>query len=117
MLVRLDGLSEVQKSFSNHSGTLLRVTATPGADGSDVAHAVAKVLESEGRAQTMLTGDESTNALRMEEWRDSSRIEELTAIEIRTLAIRYLGYALPVLVGLVGAVMFWRKRRKVTAKR
>ena len=117
MLVRLDKLSEVQKSFSNHSGTLLRVTAASGADGRDVAHAVAKVLESEGRAQTMLTGDELTNVLRMEEWRDSSRIAELTAIEIRTLAIRYLGYALPVIVGLVGAVMFWRKRRRVNTKK
>ncbi len=93
------------------------MTVTSSADSNDVTHSVAKVLESEGRAQTVLTGDELATALRKEEWRDSSRMAELTTIEIRTLAFRYLAYASPVIVGLVGAVMFWRKRRRVNTKK
>ena len=112
MLVRLDELTEVEQSFSNHTGTLLRIAPAAGIDLPTVTEAVTKVLEAESRSPVALSGDSLTAALADEMWRDSSRIGELTSIEIRTLVLRGLGYyVLPVLFVVSVGIVCWRRKR------
>ena len=77
----------------------------------DVAEAVSAVLEEQHRKPSALSVDQRNEALSREEWRDADRIGELTSIEIRTLALRALGYALPVLFGVTFAVVWWRRSK------
>ena len=112
MLVRLDELADVERSFSNHTGTLLRITPSPNVELTAVTNAVASVLEAEYRSPVSLSGEELAIVLRDEEWRDASRIGELTSIEIRMLALRGLAYVAPVLIGLSMAVVWWRRKRR-----
>ena len=112
MLVRLDELIEVERSFSNHTGTLLRIVPTAGVDLGKVTEAVSNVLEAEYRNPVALSGGDLPSALSDEQWRDSSRIGELTSIEIRTLILRGLGYyGLPVIAVLSIGIVWWRRKR------
>ncbi|MCA9212439.1 MAG: hypothetical protein KDB27_05210 [Planctomycetales bacterium] len=101
----------MQRSYSNRSGTLLLILPSSGVEMADVATAVSTVLEKQFRKPSALSVDQRNEALSREEWRDADRIGELTSIEIRTLVLRALGYALPVLLGATFAVVWWRRIR------
>jgi hypothetical protein len=85
VLVRLDKIAGVEKSWSNRTGTMLPVSIVPSADRDKVAEAVREILTRENGKPVLLAGNELEQALVREEWRSPG---ELSAIEFRTLALR-----------------------------
>jgi hypothetical protein len=85
VLDRLDKIHGVQASSSNYTGTMLRISVAGVADRAQVAEEVRKVL-SENKPLA-LVGEELQTALRKEQWRETERVGELSAIEFRVLAL------------------------------
>lgn len=112
MLARLDQVEGVERSLTNYTGTLIRLSLRSGADPRKIAEAVTRVLNdaTEGGSATRLTPEEATAALQAEEWRDSTRVGELSWIEWRTLGLRG-ALALAGILGAVGLGMAWRRRQ------
>jgi hypothetical protein len=88
VLAQLDKLPGVERSYSNHTGSLVRLSVAPAADPEKVAEQALKVLDDQKRSPVRLAGAEFTRALDEERWRESERVGELSAIEFRTLALR-----------------------------
>jgi len=88
VLAQLDKVKGVERSYANRSGTLFRATVSQGEDAERVAKELREVLSSRTRSPTRMVGPELNQALKVEEWRDSERIIELSAIEYHTLTIR-----------------------------
>jgi hypothetical protein len=114
VLARLDRLDGVERSFVNHTGTLLRLSLRPDGDADRVAEEAGRVLtdEADGVSATRLDVAVAGPALRDEEWRDRERVGELSVIEARTLIVRGL-----VALGLVAALLslgvaWWRRRAR-----
>jgi hypothetical protein len=84
VLARLNKIDGVERSFSNRTGTLLRIAVAPSADRDKVAAAVREDLTRDNRKPVLLTGAELKEALEKEEWHLPG---ELSAIEFRTLAL------------------------------
>ena len=112
MLARLDKVVGTDRSFVNYSGTLIRVSLRAEADLEKVLDDVARVLndEAEDGSVMRLPAADATRALQGEEWRDITRVRELTAIESRTLIVRG-ALVLLAIVGSVGTWIAWRRRR------
>lgn len=110
MLVRLQQIDGVERSFTDRSGTLIRLSLSTTADLESVTHAAVQELDTQNGSPVQISRDEAASILRGQEWRDASQMGELTAIEIRTLALRAL-----VIVGAigfgVGLCLVWRRRR------
>ncbi|MBX9584979.1 MAG: hypothetical protein K2X87_32135 [Gemmataceae bacterium] len=85
MLERLDKIDGVEASAANHTGTMFRITVKAGAEREKVAEAVQKDLAADNRNPTRITGDGLAKALKDEEWRDITRIGQLSAAEFRKL--------------------------------
>ena len=114
MLARLDRIDGVERSYADGTGTLLRLSVAASADPDKVASEAVGVLGEE-RTPSRLAGKELDEALAQTEWRDASRVRELSAIEFRTLVGRrllWLGAALAV-VCCAGYVIWrvWRASR------
>lgn len=88
MLAQLQQVEGVEKAYANHSGRLFRVSISPTADREKVAAGLLKALNDPTRRPVRLTGDEFRRALDQEEWREVERVNELSAIEFRTLGLR-----------------------------
>jgi hypothetical protein len=84
-LERLDKIDGVEASSANHTGTLIRISVKARADGEQVAAAVQKDLTASKGNPTRLVGEELRKTLQDEEWRDITRIGQLSAIEFRKL--------------------------------
>lgn len=84
MLERLDKIDGVEASAANHTGTRIRITVKAGADREKVAEAVQKDLAAGKGNPARVTGDGLAKALK-EEWRDITRIGQLSAAEFRKL--------------------------------
>src|SRR5262245_65786425 len=67
---------------------MVRLSVADTVDLPKVATQAAKVLNEQQRSPVRLTGHELTEALEKEEWRESERVSELSAIEFRTLGLR-----------------------------
>jgi hypothetical protein len=106
VLARLDRVDGVGRAAANRGGTLLYVTAAEGAETELVAKTVAQALAD--HAPRRLPGADARRALDQEEWRDSTQIRELSAIEYRTLALRPVPFVTGTLA-LVGAVALVRR--------
>lgn len=85
MLERLDKIDGVEASAANHTGTMIRITVKSGADREKVMEAVQKDLTADKRNLTRIVGDGLMKALKDEEWRDITRIGQLSATEFRKL--------------------------------
>jgi hypothetical protein len=85
VLTSLDKINGVQASSTNYTGTLIRIAVTRAADRARVAEEVRKALA--GNKPAALAGDELKRALEKEQWRESGRVGELSAIEFRTMAL------------------------------
>ncbi len=109
MLARLDQIPDIDKSFANRSGTLLRLSLVASADATNAARSVSEVLQAEYGGSTQLSGVALTTAIDGEEWRDGTRIHELSMIERQLLVSRGL-ISLLVLAGIV-MVPIWLRRR------
>jgi hypothetical protein len=108
VLARLDQIDGVERSYANRTGTLIRVSVAPGADRNRVAGEVLKALGEGNRNVSRLADSELGRALEKEEWRDASRVRELSAIEYRTLVLRGLPWLAGVLAA-IGAVTLLRR--------
>ena len=111
MLARLDRIEGVERSYTDGTGTLLRLSVAASADPDKVASEAVGVLGEE-RTPSRLAGKEFDETLAQAEWRDAGRVRELSAIEYRTLAVRrllWLGAALAVGCCVVfGGWRLWR---------
>jgi hypothetical protein len=87
VLSDLDKLDGVAGSSANYTGTLVRVSLTPGADRSKVEAAARKALAEDAGEAVPLTGDDLRRALDREHWRGASRIGELSAVEFKAMAL------------------------------
>ena len=85
MLERLDKIDGVEASAANHNGTMIRITVKAWADKEKVAEAVQKDLAAGKGNPARVTGDGLAKALKDEEWRDITRIGQLSATEFRKL--------------------------------
>jgi hypothetical protein len=88
VLALLDKIPGVERSFANHTGTMVRVSVAGSADPEKIAEQVARVLTEGKRNPTRLTGEEVKEALGKQQWREGERVGELSAIEFRTLGLR-----------------------------
>jgi hypothetical protein len=119
VLARLDRIDGVERSYVNRTGTLLRLSVAPSADPERVAFEALKVLGEGNRNPARLASQALDQALEQEEWRAADRVNELSAIEFRTLAVRRVLW-LAVVLAAVGAVIFlyqrWRRVRQAARK-
>jgi len=67
---------------------MVRVSVDPAADRDKVEEQVVKLLSDDQRNPKRATGAEFKQALDNEQWRKKERIDELSAIEFRTLGLR-----------------------------
>jgi hypothetical protein len=116
VLARLDRIDGIERSYTNRAGTLLWVSVAPSADPERVAADTIRVL-GEQRNPTQLLGAELVEALAKEEWRDSERVGELSAIEFRTLALRGLPWLAGVLAFLLLGRRLWIRFRGARIKK
>ena len=112
MLARLDEIDGVERSFVNRAGTLIRLSVSATADADAVAARVVNVLaeEADDRLPTRFSEDAVGKTLAAEEWRDATRVAELSAIELRTLMVR-LAVVLLLVVAVVSLWWLWKQRR------
>jgi hypothetical protein len=119
VLARLDRIEGVERSYTDGTGTLLRLSVAASADPDEVASEALVVLGAE-RAPSRLAGKELDEALARAEWRDAGRVRELSAIEGRTLAVRralWLGAALAAVCCVVfGGRRVWSAIRAARLK-
>lgn len=85
VLAALDKIDGVQASSTNYTGTMIRVSVTSATDRNKVADDVRKVLDE--NKPTAVVGEELKTALDKEQWRETGRVGELSAIEFRTMAL------------------------------
>ncbi len=87
MLEQLDQINGVTTSSANHSGGIIRISVADDALRADVAKKAHLVLAANDAKPSRLSGDKSIKALTQETWRGIDRINELSAIEFRTIII------------------------------
>ena len=85
VLASLDKIDGVEVSSTNYTGTMIRVSVSNANDRAKVAEAVRKVLAQNN--PVALAGDELRRALQKEQWRETWRVGELSAIEFRTMGL------------------------------
>ena len=85
VLASLDKLDGVEASATNYTGTMLRVSVINANDRAKVAEKVRKVLAD--NKPVALAGEDLKLAVEKEQWRETRRVGELSAIEFRTLAL------------------------------
>jgi mercuric ion transport protein len=91
VLTRIDRLDGVSQSFSNWTGTRLRISLAPGPEAKVVAERVRDFLASDGRQPVAVNGSELTQTLRGEQWHNAAGLIELSSYEFRTVAKRRVG--------------------------
>jgi hypothetical protein len=87
MLTSLDKIDGVEASSANYAGTLLRIRVLTTTNLDQVMDRVRKTLAESGNKSSVLAGDELKNLAEKEQWRETGRIAELSAIEFRTIAL------------------------------
>jgi hypothetical protein len=90
VLAQLDKIPDVERTYANHTGNMVRVALSSTANPEKVAEQVVKVLTQEKRNPVRLRDAEFKLALNLEQWRQAERISELSVIEYRTLAVRQI---------------------------
>ena len=74
---------------------------------------VAQVLKDEAEEESVLClpTEEAIRVLQVEEWRDSSRVQELSSIEFRTLVLRGALVLLAIIGVIATLIICWRRSR------
>lgn len=87
-MAQLDKIQGVERSYANHTGDKVRVSVHTATHPDKVAEQVFKLLSDDKRNPKRVTGAELKQALDIEQWFEKERIDELSAIEFRTLGLR-----------------------------
>jgi hypothetical protein len=87
ILAQIDGIEGVARSYTNWTGSELRVTIAPSADRDAVAKRVHDFLAADQKAPRRLDGDALVESLK-QEWRSAEHVVELTSFEYHTFARR-----------------------------
>ncbi len=87
-LGEIDGIEGVTRSFSDWTGTLIRVSVAKTTHREAVAERVRAVLTAKQQKPLRIAGDDLTRALQREDWRGANRIFELSSYEFNTIAKR-----------------------------
>ena len=90
VLGRIDHVDGVSRSFSNWTGTRLRIAAAPGADVDAVAEKVRALLWADGHQPVRVNGSQFTQALQNEDWHSAARLIDLSSYEFHIIAKRRL---------------------------
>jgi hypothetical protein len=85
VLASLQKIEGVRASWTNYTGTMIRVAVTTASNKDQAALEARKALSK--HRPVPLTGNDLEAALEKEEWRESQRVGELSAVEFRTLAV------------------------------
>jgi hypothetical protein len=85
-LAGIDKVEGVSRSYSNWTGTRLRVSAAPGADRDAVAARVAERLARHQYEPSRVGAKALAKALEGDEWRGAERVHELSSFEFLTHA-------------------------------
>jgi hypothetical protein len=85
VLATLDKIDGVQASSTNYTGTMIRVAVSRKADRAKIVEEARKVLAE--HKPVIVTGDALKLALEKEQWRETRRVGELSAIEFRATAL------------------------------
>ena len=85
-MARLDRVDGVARTYSNWTGTLLRVSVAPTADREAVAERAKTALAADEQQPTRIEGGVLNDVLKKEDWRDTAHIVELSSYEFRTFA-------------------------------
>lgn len=88
VLIRIDQIDGVSCSFTNWTGTRLRISVKSGSDPRAVAERVRAFLSADGRHPTALAGAKSTDGLRSEKWYSATGLVTLSSYEFNTIAKR-----------------------------
>lgn len=88
VLTRLNQIDGVSRSFSNWTGSRLRISVAPGADRSAVAERVRQVLAAQDRQPKPMGGTQLSKALHGEDWYGAAHLVDLSSYEFRTIAKR-----------------------------
>jgi hypothetical protein len=88
VLIRIDRIDGVSGSFSNWTGTRLRISVKSGSDPKAVAERVRAFLAADGRHPTELTGAKFTDGLGSEKWYSADGLVTLSSYEFKTIAKR-----------------------------
>lgn len=90
-LAQMDGIEGVMRSYTNWTGSELRVTIAPKADVGAVAERVRAFLMADEQAPVRVDGDALARSLKENEWRGVEQVVELTTYEYHTFARRQIG--------------------------
>ena len=90
VLARIDRVDGVSRSFTNWTGTRLRISIAPAADRSMVADRVGSLLSADERQPARVDGNKVAQALQHESWYSAARLVDLSSYEFRTIAKRRL---------------------------
>lgn len=90
VMARVDRVNGVSRSFTNWTGTRLRISAAPGSDRNAVADRVGALLSADGRQPVRVEGSDFAQALQREDWYSTTRLVDLSSYEFRTIAKRRL---------------------------
>jgi hypothetical protein len=131
VLARLNQLTGVEASFTNASGTLIRLSLQPGADPGRVAVEASRALRAQTRdyAGVRLGGGTAATALRAEDWQDAGQVAKGLTAGTRTdptqtdpLQAAEAGpqecpglLAVLLACAAVGLWLLWRRYRKAPA--
>jgi hypothetical protein len=85
VLASLDKIDGVEASSTNYTGTMIRVSVTNAFDRAKLAEEVRMILAQ--NKPVALAGDDFSKALQKEQWRETWRVGELSAIEFRTMGL------------------------------
>jgi hypothetical protein len=83
LLASLDKIDGVQASFANFTGSMIRVSVNRADDRERVAELARRAVAAND--PVALSGEELDLALTNQQWRESSQVGELSAIEFRTI--------------------------------
>jgi hypothetical protein len=123
VLTSLNQLPGVGDSYTNESGTLIRLTILPGTDPGRAAAAASRVLRAHtgDRIAVLLKGRAAAGALRAEDWRGERQLAAGLAAATPTDATHMPegsgrgGHGLLLVILASAAVVYWllwRRRRE-----
>lgn len=90
-LAQIDGFEGVLRSYTNWTGTALRISLSPGADRDQVARTVRDYLASVRYEPNPLPEEMLAKSLKSEDWRGVERVFELTSYEYHTFSRQQIG--------------------------